>query len=136
VAGILNSVKEIHFNVLCCEKLNYAAYVEKYIASKEYSVTYKKHTGDYFELSSSSKTIALSFEARQFPNLPSELQFAQNVIKRMRLSSLAYGIVCINKRVTYITNEVLTSRHDAFFERYNCDLELPKHLAGCTLYTR
>ena len=24
VAGILNSVKEIHFYVLCCEKINYA----------------------------------------------------------------------------------------------------------------
>ena len=28
-AGILNSVKEIHFYVLCSEKLNYADYVEK-----------------------------------------------------------------------------------------------------------
>jgi len=45
-AGILNSVKEIHFYVLCCEKLNYADYVDKYIASKEYIVTYKTHTGD------------------------------------------------------------------------------------------
>jgi len=38
--------------------------------------------------------------------------------------------------VTYITNEVLTSKHDCMFERYTCDLELPKKLAGCTLYTR
>jgi hypothetical protein len=28
VAGILNSVKQIHFYVLCSEKLNYADYVE------------------------------------------------------------------------------------------------------------
>ena len=28
-AGFLNSVKEIHFYVLCSEKLNYADYVEK-----------------------------------------------------------------------------------------------------------
>jgi len=28
VAGILNSVKEIHFYVLCSEKLNYADYIE------------------------------------------------------------------------------------------------------------
>jgi len=55
-AGIVYSVKEIHFNVLCCEKLNCADYVEKYIAYKEYSVTYKTHTGDYFELSQSNET--------------------------------------------------------------------------------
>jgi len=34
VAGILISVKEIHFYVLCSEKLNYADYVEKYVAVK------------------------------------------------------------------------------------------------------
>ena len=34
VAGILNGVKEIHFYVLCSEKLNYADYVEKCIAGK------------------------------------------------------------------------------------------------------
>ena len=28
VAGLLNSVKEIHFYVLCSEKLNYADYIE------------------------------------------------------------------------------------------------------------
>jgi len=39
VAGILNCVKEIPFCMLCCEKLNYADYVEKYIVSEEYSVT-------------------------------------------------------------------------------------------------
>jgi len=115
-AGILNSVKEIHFYVLCCDKINYADYVQKYIASKEYSVTYKTRTGDYFKLSPSNETIALSFEARQFPKLQSEVLFAQSVLKRMRLSSLAYGIVCINKRLTYITTEVPTSRHDFVFD--------------------
>ena len=33
-AGVLNSVKEIHFYVLCCEKLNYADYIEKCITGK------------------------------------------------------------------------------------------------------
>jgi len=33
-AGILNSVKEIHFYVFCSEKLNSANYVEKFIAVK------------------------------------------------------------------------------------------------------
>jgi len=36
----------------------------------------------------------------------------------------------------YITKEVHTSENDCVFERYTCDLELPKELAGCTLYTR
>jgi len=62
VAGILNSVKEIYFYVLCCENLYYADYVEKYIASKEYSVTYKPHRRGDFRLSYSSDTIALSFK--------------------------------------------------------------------------
>ena len=44
----------------------------------------------------------------------------------MQLSSLDYGIVCINKRVTYITIAVVTSTHDCLFERYTFDLDLPK----------
>jgi len=47
---------------------------------------------------------------------------------------MAYGIVCINKRVICITNEVLTSKLDCVFERYTYDLDLAKKLAGCTLY--
>jgi len=94
------------------------------------------HTGNYFKLSSSNETIVLSFEGRQFPKLPSELDFAQSVPKRMRLSSLAYGIVCINKRVTYITNEVLTSRHDYVFDLFDIDLQLPKRLANSKLSTQ
>ena len=66
-AGIINSVKEIHFYVLCSEKLIYADYIEKCIAGKEHSVTYEPHRRDEFLLSSSGETIALSFEARQFP---------------------------------------------------------------------
>jgi len=76
-AGILNSLNEIHFYVLCIEKLIYVYYIDKYIACKAYSVSYKTHTGIYFELSLSNETIALSFEARQFPKLPSELLFAK-----------------------------------------------------------
>ena len=99
------------------------------------SVSYKPHTGDYFQPSSSGDTIAISFEARQFPKLPSELVFAESVLKKIQLPPLAYGIVTVDKRVTCITNEVITSRHDCVFERYTCDLELPKKVAGCTLYT-
>jgi len=68
--------------------------------------------------------------------LPSELEFAQSVLRIMCLSSLAHGIVCINKRVTYITNEVLTSRHDCVFDLFDIDLQLSKRLTNCKLFTR
>jgi len=117
VAGILNSVKEIHFYVLCSEKLNYADCVEKCIAGNE--CTFMFPTGDdfkvvtenRFQLTFGGETVTISIET-QFPKLPSELIFAKNELKKTQLSSLVYGIVCINKRVTYITNEELTSKHD------------------------
>ena len=112
--------------MLCSGKLNSTDYFEKCIACKEYSVSYKLHNRDEFRLSSSSETIALSFEAREFPKLPPELIFAQSLLNKICLSSLAFGIVCINKRVTYITNEILTSRHGCVSERYTCALELIK----------
>ena len=132
----IHSPRKIQFYVLCSEKLNYADYIEKCIAGKEHSVTYKPHRRDEFRLSSSGETIALSFEAREFPKQPSELIFAQSLLKKICLSSLAFGIVCINKRVAYITNEVLTSRHDCVFESYTCDFELPKKAGWLQIVTR
>ena len=44
VAGILNSVKEIHFYVLCSKELHYDEYIEKCIAGNKCSVSYTKHT--------------------------------------------------------------------------------------------
>jgi len=44
VAGILNSVKEIHFYVLSSKKLHYGEYIEKCIAGNKCSVSYTKHT--------------------------------------------------------------------------------------------
>jgi hypothetical protein len=64
VAGILHSVKEIHFYVLCNAKLYYADYIAKCIAGKMYCISYKSHTEVYFRLSSAGKTDAFSFEAR------------------------------------------------------------------------
>jgi len=123
VAGILKSVEGIHFYVLCNEKLNYADYVEKCIADREciltnlleLKLTFVKEQNFRFEFD--GETITISFEARKFPNLPSELVFAESILSKMELSSLTYGIVNVNKRITYITNEVLTSRHDCLFER-------------------
>jgi hypothetical protein len=54
----------------------------------------------------------------------------------MRSSSLAYGVVCINKRLTYFTNYVLTSRHECKFNMCTLDLNKPSPLANCKLYTR
>ena len=50
VAGIINSVKWIHYFVLCNEQLNYENYIEKCIGDKECSVCHKSHTGIYFQL--------------------------------------------------------------------------------------
>ena len=62
VAGILNSVKKIHFYVLCSRKLHYSEYIEKCIAGNKYSVSYTKLTEDNFHLSSSSgDSVIVSF---------------------------------------------------------------------------
>ena len=116
VAGILNSVKIIHFYVLCSKRLHYCEYIKKCIAGNKCSLSNTKLTENTFHSSSSSAdSVIVSFEANSFSVLTSELIFAQSVLKRMRLSSLVYGIVCINKHVTYITNEVLTSKHDCIW---------------------
>ena len=44
VAGILNSVKEIHFYVLCSKNLHYVEYIEKCIVENKCSVSHTKHT--------------------------------------------------------------------------------------------
>jgi len=100
VSGTLNSVKEIHFYVLRSKKIHYDKYIEKCIAGNKCSVYYTKHTDCYFYLFLGDEKIALSFTARQFSDLPSEIIFAKSVLKGMRLS-LVYGIVCINKSDKY-----------------------------------
>jgi len=39
--------------------------------------------------------------------------------------------MCINKRLTYITNDALTSRHECVFHMCAFDLNAPRHLANC-----
>jgi len=90
VADILNPMKEIHLYVLCSENKITQIMLKNVLPVKS-SVTYRIHTGDYFVLSSCSGTIALSMEERQFPNLPSELIFAQCVKKKsLIVSSVRY----------------------------------------------
>jgi len=89
VAGILNSERRITYFVLCNEGLNYEHYIENCIGDEGCSVCYKSHTRYYFQLSYQSETIFISFEARLFPKLPSEINFAQSVLKKIvELSSL------------------------------------------------
>jgi len=54
----------------------------------------------------------------------------------MRLSSVAYGVVCIKKRLSYITSDVLTSRQQCRFDVIALDFNRPRRLANCKLYTR
>jgi hypothetical protein len=53
------------------------------------------------------------------------------VCEDLQLSSLAYGVVCINKRLTYITNDTLTSRHECILDMCAFDLNTPRRLAKC-----
>jgi hypothetical protein len=70
VAGILNSVKEINFYVLCDKHINYAKYIKKCIAGKE--CTFKlltKHNFKLvrtinFQLSSGCDTVEISFRSK------------------------------------------------------------------------
>jgi hypothetical protein len=81
-------------------------------------------------------TVLLSFDEKLIHgHLPSGLVFAQSVLRKLRLSSLAYGIVCLNKSLTYITNVVLTSKHECKFDVFALDLHKPKRLADCKLYS-
>src|SRR5215469_7097578 len=116
VAGILNSVTNISFYVLCNEEQNYLEYITKCIAGKECIVNKEctiPRVGDIFQLTHNGETIYISFETRIVQGkLPSELVWVHAMLQKIILHSLAYGIVCIKSRVTYITNEVLASRHD------------------------
>jgi len=81
VAGILNSIKEISFYVLCNKRLGCASYLEKYFAGKE--CTYKLRTDKYFVLTFGNEEVVISLQSRFFGGkLPSELIFAQSVFKK------------------------------------------------------
>jgi len=53
------------------------------------------------------------------------------VLKRIRLPSLAYGVVYMENRLTYFTNYMLTSRHECKFNTCCLDLDKPRRLANC-----
>jgi hypothetical protein len=98
--------------------------------------SFKVFTEHRFQLTFGGATVIIIIEARQFQKLPSELIFTQCVLKTMCLSSLTYGIVRINKRVTCITNEVLIYKHDCVFGLFAYELHLPQQLANCKLFVQ
>ena len=66
MAGVLYSAKEIHFYVLCCEKLNYADCVEKCIADMECTLKFptnydfKVVTEHRFQLTFGDESVTIS----------------------------------------------------------------------------
>jgi len=88
VAGILNSVEKINFFVLHSGELNYIDYVEKCIVGKECTFTLptdyrcKLFTEHRFQLTFGDSSVTIAIIARQFQRLPSELIFAQCVLKQ------------------------------------------------------
>jgi hypothetical protein len=118
---------------LCAVQWTYKLrrHIRTCIAEKE--CTFKLLAKNSFLLTFGCDTVLLSFEAILI-HLPSGLIFAQSVLRKMRFSSLAYGIVCINKRLTYITNDVLTSKQECKFDVFPLDLHKPKRLAEGELY--
>ena len=137
VAGILNQVTEINFYVLCNEQVKYSDYIEKCISGRECTISFMSVPGNYCKLSSSSgESIVIKFETRNIEGeLPSVLTFAYDLLKNIRLSSLAYVIVYDNKRVSFITNHVLTCKHDCVLDERTGYINEPKRLANCKVET-
>jgi hypothetical protein len=86
VAGILNSVKEISFYALCNKKDYDVLSTLKNILLGE--CTCKLRTDNYFVLTSGNEEV-ISFQSRFFGGkLPSELIFAQSLLKIAIVSGL------------------------------------------------
>jgi len=95
------------------------------------AVVFTSHIQDFFfQNIVSRRKKFITFEARLFPKLPSELMFAQSDLKEILLGSLAYGVVTVKGRVTCITNEVISLRHGCVFKAYFCEIDSPIKLAN------
>ena len=116
VAGILKHVEEINFYVLCNDKLTYSEYTEKAISCEQCTISCFSCEKSYFKLSSGGETVLLKFETRMMEGkLPPVLAFTYDLLRNLVLSSLAYAIQSVDNHVTYITNEVLTPKHDCLY---------------------
>jgi hypothetical protein len=124
-------VTSFTFYILCREKPKYLYYIKLCIVDKECTISCG---GDIFQLKYEGEVIYISFETRiSRGKLPSDLVFVYAVLKNIRFHSLAYGILCVNSRITYLLNETLTSRHDCVSNLLTYDLGVPTRLAKCKL---
>jgi hypothetical protein len=122
----------IHFYVLCSDKINFEDYIRKCMANKKCTIS---NVDDTFRICYQDKVIEVSFEQTVVSGKRlSELTFAYNILKKIRLSSLAHGIVSVKKCVTYLTNVVVTSGHNCLPDLYSHSLHAPNTFAKCKVY--
>jgi hypothetical protein len=101
-----------------------------------HSVPYHlSHMQITFVLTSGEEKVVITFESRFLDGkLPFKLLFTYAVKQNtFVVSDLWY---CNTNRVIYVTNEVLISQHDCVFEQCTNDLNIPKQLANCKLFTK
>jgi len=55
-------------------------------------------------------------------------------LEKIQVGCLAYGKVTVKGRVTCVTNEVISSRHDCVFKAYFCELHSPIRLVNYKAY--
>jgi hypothetical protein len=137
IAGVLNSTDTIHFYVLCNKRPDYINIIlNSLMKNEKCRFRLKPLINNYFLVSCDGAEVTIIFqEIISTKKLPSALTFAHGVLNKIQLSSLTYAIISLNERVTCITNEVLTSRHDCEFAILPSDLDKPKRLANCKLYS-
>jgi hypothetical protein len=134
IAGILKSVKCINFYLVCTEKPKYGHYIKQCVDGKNYNIS---DTGNNLLISYDNEFIFISFETRIVnTELPYTLTLVYNVLTKMRVASLAYGKVSLNRRVTFKTSEVLIARHDCVSNIFAYNLDAPMRLGGCKIYIR
>jgi hypothetical protein len=119
VAGILDVVEEIHFYVLCNNTIICAEYLEQALFNEECTISSISCDKNYFMLLSNGETVILKFDIRILEGkLPFVLTFTYDLIRNSHLSTLAFAIVCVNNRITCVTDEVLASKYDCMYKEY------------------
>jgi hypothetical protein len=56
------------------------------------------------------------------------LTFTYDLIRSSHLSALAYAIVSLDNNITYVTNEVLASKHDCLYGQHATYSNWLKHV--------
>jgi hypothetical protein len=119
------------------------------VSGEQYNTSCVSCEENYFKLPSGGETVVLKFETIMEGKLAAVLTFTNDLLRNTHLSSLAYAIVSVDNRVTYITKEVLESKHvclygeHATYLRYRRRVfykvfdyfKTRKRLAGCKQFT-